>query len=106
MKSKLSQIISMDLVFGFFIFIIAISLFFYTLKGIPFLSRSPTINLQADFVFSNIETIPSTRINFLEDYKVYEAKLELFSGIPYKKKDTDMDGLNDDNDFSTDADTD
>ncbi|MBN2423294.1 hypothetical protein JXB41_08785 [Candidatus Woesearchaeota archaeon] len=92
---KKSQIISMDLVLGFIIYMIALSVFFYALGGIPFLKQRKTLNIEADFVFSNIENIQNNRINFLENYEVNENKLKLFANISYKIKDTDSDGLSD-----------
>ncbi|MBU0757115.1 MAG: hypothetical protein KKF44_03540 [Nanoarchaeota archaeon] len=94
-KHRNSQVISMDLILGFLMFIVAISFFFYAIGEIPIFKQKKTLNVQADFVFTSIETIPSTRINFLKEYKVSENKLILFSELPYESFDKDSDGLGD-----------
>jgi hypothetical protein len=103
---KRGQLISMDLLIGFIIFILGISLFFYFFRGVPFLRPRKSLDLQADYVFSNLESIPNPRINFLKNYKVNENKLKLFAGMSYNRSDKDNDKLRDDreNDFTLNED--
>jgi len=95
-----AQLISMDLVLGFIIFLFAISVFFYAMGGISFLNKKKTLDVQADFVFNNVENLPNDRINFLQDYKVNRQKLEQFSSILYQAEDKDGDRIRDDKDPS------
>ncbi|MBT7392466.1 hypothetical protein HN827_06570 [archaeon] len=90
---KKSQIISMDLVFGFMIFIIAISFFFFFLKKVPFINQKKTLNVQTSFIYRNIESIPNNRINFLKQNKIDVKKLNIFAKIPYFLEDSDGDRL-------------
>ncbi len=54
MKRK-SQLISLDLIVGFIIYIIALATFFSMLSDSPILFQDKKLDVQADFVFSNFE---------------------------------------------------
>ncbi|MFH0875903.1 MAG: hypothetical protein V1859_08245 [archaeon] len=89
------QLVSMDLVFGFIIFIITISIFFYAIGGIDLLKQKKSLAPSADFIFNNLETIPDDRIAFLKDYKINSVKLALFAQMTYMSASSDGDIIKD-----------
>lgn len=75
-----SQIISMDFVMTFVVYLLALSLFFFGLKESFFLNNNNKLDISYELLFNKITEIYDEEIDFLEGIKIDNVKFDNFLG--------------------------
>ncbi|MEM3374297.1 MAG: hypothetical protein QXE31_03680 [Candidatus Woesearchaeota archaeon] len=73
-----SQIISMDFVMTFILYIFAVSLFFYGLNNAFFLTSEKKLDIQYELMFNKLNEIYDEEKDFLDGIKIDNNKLDAF----------------------------
>jgi hypothetical protein len=75
MKMKKSQIISMDFIMTFVVYVFALSVFFFAMQN-ALLYDSPTLDVPSELLFSRLYNTYTSAYDFLDGSKVDDIKLD------------------------------
>ncbi|MBN2368611.1 hypothetical protein JXC34_06325 [Candidatus Woesearchaeota archaeon] len=73
-----SQVISMDFIMAFVIYLFALSFFFFSMQGILATGASASLDVPSELMFGKLEIVENEDYDFLDSSKVDDAKLTKF----------------------------